>query len=356
MRLVFPDFRSLWNNAGMFLVFSLLFITLSVFVPYFLTVQNMIGVALSVSMVGMVACSMLFCLASGDFDLSVEGVVVLSGVICAVVIDGTHSVALGVALGLAAATLVGTFNGLIIAKLRINALITTLAMLSIVRGFSFIASNGSAVGIADEGFFELGNGSLLGIPNPIWITTLMFVVFGTILHRTTFGRETLAVGGNQEAARMAGIDVDRVKILIFTVQGLVAGGAGIILASRMTSGQPNSSSGFALDVIAACMLGGVSHTKGTGTMRGVILGVLIMGTVQNAMNLIGIPTFYQYLTKGTILLAAVVFDRFHWENRFPERRQTPRRPPITRSTAPRSHQVPRSRKPAAENNRRNSGI
>jgi L-arabinose transport system permease protein len=212
------------------------------------------------------------------------------------------------------------------------------------------------VGIADEGFFVLGNGSLLGIPNPIWITSLMFLLFGVLLKETTFGRETLAIGGNQEAARMAGIDVDRVKILIFGLQGLVAGGAGIVLASRMTSGQPNSSAGFALDVITACMLGGVSHTKGTATMRGVIIGVLFMGTVQNAMNLIGIPTFYQYLTKGTILLAAVVFDRFNSENRLPERRQAPRRPPITRSTAPRSRQVAKSRKPASENSRRKTDI
>jgi L-arabinose transport system permease protein len=301
--------RSLWEDAGMFLVFAVMFVALAVFVPFFFSVQNMIGLALSVSMVGMVACTMLFCLASGDFDLSVEGTVVLAGVLCAVVMNATGSVTLGVLAGLAGSALVGFLNGAIIAKLKINALITTLAMLYIIRGVSFIVSNGSAVGIGQESFFQLGNGALLGLPNPIWITAVLFVLFGLLLNRTTYGRNTLAIGGNQDAARLAGIPVDRIKIIIFTVQGLVAGAAGIILASRMTSGQPNSSVGFALDVISACVLGGVSLTGGIGTMSGVVVGVLIMGTVQNAMNLMNIPTFYQYLAKGGILLLAVMFDQ-----------------------------------------------
>jgi len=300
---------SLWEDAGMFLVFAVMFVALSFFVPFFFTVQNMVGLALSVSMVGMVACTMLFCLASGDFDLSVEGTVVLAGVLCAVVMNATNSIALGVLAGLAGSALVGFLNGAIIAKLKINALITTLAMLYIVRGLSFIASNGSAVGISQESFFNLGNGALFGLPNPVWITAVLFVVFGVLLNRTTYGRNTLAIGGNKDAARLAGIPVDRIKIIIFTVQGLVSGAAGIILASRMTSGQPNSSVGFALDVISACVLGGVSLTGGIGTMSGVVVGVLIMGTLQNAMNLMNIPTFYQYLAKGGILLAAVVFDQ-----------------------------------------------
>jgi L-arabinose transport system permease protein len=284
--------RSLWEDAGMFLVFAVMFVALAVFVPFFFSVQNMIGLALSVSMVGMVACTMLFCLASGDFDLSVEGTVVLAGVLCAVVMNATGSVTLGVLAGLAGSALVGFLNGAIIAKLKINALITTLAMLYIIRGVSFIVSNGSAVGIGQESFFQLGNGALLGLPNPIWITAVLFVLFGLLLNRTTYGRNTLAIGGNQDAARLAGIPVDRIKIIIFTVQGLVAGAAGIIL-----------------DVISACVLGGVSLTGGIGTMSGVVVGVLIMGTVQNAMNLMNIPTFYQYLAKGGILLLAVMFDQ-----------------------------------------------
>ncbi len=294
----------------MVVIFALLFITLSFTVPYFATWQNMIGLALSVSTVGIIACTMLFCLASGDFDISVEAIVAFAGVLAAVVINATGSVITGIAAALLAASLAGAFNGVVIAKLRINALITTLATLQIVRGLGFIVSNGTAIGIKAPSFFTLGNGSLLGITNPVWITIISFTVFGFLLNRTTFGRNTLAIGGNKEAARLAGIRVDRIKILIFTLQGFMAGLAGVVLASRMTSGQPNTSVGLSLDVIAACVLGGVSLTGGVGTIVGTIVGVLIMGTVQNAMNLLNIPTFYQYVARGVILLLAVLFDQF----------------------------------------------
>ena len=272
------------------------------------------GLALAVSMTGMVSCTMLFCLAAGDFDLSIGSVVACAGVLAAVVMNKTESIALGVlaaALGLGA--LVGFINGFVVAKLRINALITTLATMQIVRGLGFIVSGGSAVGIGQEGFFALGNSALLGVPTPVWITAACFAVFGFILNRTVFGRDTLAVGGNAEAAHLAGIAVDRVKIAIFTAQGVMAAFAGIVLASRVTSGQPNTSQGFELEVISACVLGGVSLTGGVGSMAFVIAGVLIMGIVQNAMNLMNVATFYQYVARGFILLAAVLFDR--WKRR-----------------------------------------
>jgi L-arabinose transport system permease protein len=301
--------KSLWDNAGILVIFILLFFLLSLFVPYFFSWQNMIGLALSVSTVGIIACTMLFCLASGDFDISVEAIVAFSGVLAAVMINVTGSVTIGILVALLAAGAAGAFNGVVIAKLGINALITTLATMQIMRGLGFIVSNGTAVGIREPGFFGLGNGSFFSIPNPVWITIISFAVFGFLLNRTTFGRNTLAIGGNKEAARLAGIRVDRIKILIFTLQGFMAGLAGIVLASRMTSGQPNTSMGLSLDVIAACVLGGVSLTGGVGTIMGTIVGVLIMGTVQNAMNLMNIPTFYQYVARGVILLLAVLFDQ-----------------------------------------------
>ncbi len=323
---------NLGESGGMFGVFLALFVLASIFVPNFFSVRNMQALALAVCTVGMVACTMLFCLASGDFDLSVEAVVAFSGVLGAVVMGWTHSVLLGIASGLSVGALVGLVNGLVIAKFGINALITTLATMQIVRGLGFIVSGGRAVGIAEEKFFLLG-GSLYdffpehgpgplhafrdwaapvlqGIAVPVVLTVLCFLFFGFLLARTAFGRNTLAVGGNREAARLAGVNVDRIKIIIFTMQGLVAGFAGIVLASRMTSGQPNCAMGFALEVISACVLGGVSLTGGRGTMIGTVVGVLILGLMQNAMNLLNIPTFYQYVARGLVLLAAVLFDRF----------------------------------------------
>lgn len=301
--------KRFWDDSGMIIVFVALFAVLSVFVPFFFTWVNMIGLMLSVSMVGMVACTMLFCLASGDFDLSVEAIVAFSGVLAAVVINQTKSVGAGIVMGVLAGGIVGLLNGVVIAKFRINALITTLATMQIVKGLTFIVSNGSAVGIYVPSFFQLGTGRTLEIPNPIWFTAILFCLFGFLLNRTTYGRNTLAIGGNKEASRLSGINVDRIKIVIFSVQGLVAGLAGVVLASRMTSGQPNTSQGFSLDVISACVLGGVSLSGGAGTISGTIVGVLIMGTVQNAMNLMNISSFYQYVVRGCILLAAVLFDQ-----------------------------------------------
>ncbi len=297
----------------MLLVFVALFATLSFTVPNFFSQPNMIALALSVATVGMLACTMLFCLASGDFDLSIEAVVAFSGVLAAVVANETNSIELGMASGILAGGVVGLMNGTLIAKAGINALIVTLGMMQIVRGLAFIVSKGSAVGIANPQFYTLGMESHLGIPNPVWITLTCFLVFGIVLNKTKFGRHTLAIGGSRDAAHLAGVPVDRVKILIFTLQGLMAGFAGIIMASRMTSGQPNSSQGLALDVISACVLGGVSLSGGIGTMGGAIVGVLIMGTVQNAMNLMNVETFYQYVARGLILLAAVGFDQ--WKRR-----------------------------------------
>jgi L-arabinose transport system permease protein len=302
-----------FDKAGMLLVLALLFLGCALGVENFLSWFNMKSVALAVSMTGMVACTMLFCLAAGDFDLSIGAVVATAGVVAALVMNRTGSIALGILAGLACGGVSGLINGFVVAKLKINALITTLATMQMVRGFGYIISDYKAVGITQDAFFALGNSRFLGIDTPIWITLVCFLVFGFILNRTVFGRDTLAVGGNAEAAHLAGISVERVKIAIFTAQGLMAAFAGIVLASRLTSGQPNTSQGFELDVISACVLGGVSLSGGIGSMGFVIAGVLIMGIVQNAMNLLNVPTGYQYVARGGILLAAVLFDR--WKRR-----------------------------------------
>jgi L-arabinose transport system permease protein len=300
---------------GMLAVFVVLLIGVSIFVPNFFSAVNMRGLALSVATVGIIACTMLFCLAAGDFDLSVGSVVAFCGVLAAVVINNTQNVALGIAAGILAGGLVGLVNGAVIARIGINALITTLATMQIVRGFSYIVSDGKAVGVGQSSFFALGITSFLSVPTPVWIMIACFAVYGILLNKTVFGRNTLAIGGNAEAARLAGIGVTKTKIIIFTLQGLMAGFAGVILASRMTSGQPATAQGLELQVISACVLGGVSLTGGVGTMTGVIVGVLIMGTVQNAMNLLNIPPFYQYVASGSILLAAVLFDRLKQRRR-----------------------------------------
>lgn len=299
----------LLRQAGMLVVFIVLFAALSLLVPNFLTPTNLTGLLMSVTTVGIVACTMLFCLASGDFDLSVGSTVALSGVLAALLLKNTGNFGLALLVPLIAGAVIGATNGFVIARLGINALITTLATMQIVRGAARILSEGSSIGIVDKAFTDLAKFKPLNIAAPIWILGLAFLVFGLLLDRTVFGRNTLAIGGNAEAARLAGINVIRTKIVIFMLQGIVAAFAGLLVAARATSGQPNTAEGLELQVISGCVLGGVSLTGGIGSIGGVIIGVLIMGTVQNAMNLLNIPAFWQSVVSGVILLTAVLLDR-----------------------------------------------
>jgi L-arabinose transport system permease protein len=306
----------------MLIILAGLLIVCAIFVPNFANPLNAESLLLQVSTVGLVSSTMLFCLASGNFDLSVGSLIPAGGVLCALIIRHSNSVILGVGGALLFGLIVGWFNGVIIAKAKINALITTLSTLMIVRGLAYVFADGKSIGVANEAFSELGNwafpvfyrsGSsqvLFEMSTPVWLCFACFIGFGFILRRTIFGRSTLAIGGNEEAARLAGLPVDRVKIVIFAVQGAVASLAGVLLTARMGIGDPKVAQGSELSIIAACVLGGVSLSGGIGKMSFVVAGVFIMGIVENAMNLLSIDSFYQYIVRGAILLCAVLFDRF----------------------------------------------
>jgi L-arabinose transport system permease protein len=302
--------RTLLDTSGMIAIFLLLFIALAVLIPDFLTGRNMVGLLLSVTLIGSLAATMMLVLALGEVDLSVASTVAFAGVVAATVTTSTGSVFIGVIGGIVAGGAVGAFNGLVIAKFGINSLIATLAAMEFVRGLAYITSGGDAVMITVPGFFDLGSASFLGLTLPVWTMLACFVIFGVILNMTAFGRNVLATGGNSEAAALAGVNVRRLKIIVFGLQGVVAGVVGVLLASRMGLGDPNTSMGLELAVISACVLGGVALSGGVATITGVVVGVLIMGCVQNAMGLLNVPTFYQYLVRGGILLLAVMFDRW----------------------------------------------
>lgn len=300
---------TLLSRIGLVLVLAAVVILLGLFIPDFLSVRNAQGLLLSVTLVGTIAATMMLVLAMREVDLSVGSIVALAGVLAAVTMTATDSVVLGVIAGLLGGTAVGLANGVLVAGFKVNSLIVTLAMMEIVRGLAFLVSGGESVAISLQRFYELGSGGMLGIGWPIWVMLASFAAFGTLLNRTVFGRNVLAIGGNAEAARLSGVPITRVRITVFALQGLMAGAAGIILAARITSGQPNTSIGLELAVISACVLGGVSLSGGIATITGVIVGVLIMGAAQNALNLLNVPTFYQYVVRGGILLIAVVADR-----------------------------------------------
>jgi L-arabinose transport system permease protein len=306
------DRQKWWQQIteySLIVIFAVMFVTMSLTVDHFFSIENMLGLALSISQIGMVACTMMFCLASRDFDLSVGSTVAFAGVLCAMVLNATGNTFIAIFAAVVAGAVIGFVNGAVIAYLRINALITTLATMEIVRGLGFIVSHGQAVGVSSDTFIALGSLSFFGVSLPIWVTLICFITFGVMLNSTVYGRNTLAIGGNPEASRLAGINVERTRVFIFLIQGAVTALAGVILASRITSGQPNAAEGFELNVISACVLGGVSLLGGRATISGVVIGVLIMGTVENVMNLLNIDAFYQYLVRGAILLAAVLLDQ-----------------------------------------------
>ncbi|MBL0371483.1 L-arabinose ABC transporter permease AraH [Rhizobium sp. KVB221] len=296
------------GEQGLVVIFAAAFVIVSILVPNFLTERNMLGLLQSVVTIGIVSCTMMFCLASRDFDLSVGSTVAFSGMIAVMASNATGSIVLGLLSAVICGGIVGLLNGVIIARFRINALITTLATMQIVRGLALIASDGRAVGINDPAFYQLALSKFLTVPTPIWVMAVLFIFFGFVLNRTVFGKNTLAIGGNPEASRLAGVNVANMRIWIFALQGLVCGIAGILLASRITSGQPNAATGLELSVISACVLGGVSLAGGRAAMSGVIVGVLIMGIAENVMNLLNIQAFYQYVVRGLILLVAVLLD------------------------------------------------
>ncbi|MEW6343903.1 MAG: L-arabinose ABC transporter permease AraH [Paraburkholderia sp.] len=303
------------NKSGIVMVFIILFAVLSFTVPDFISARNIQGLLLSVTLIGSISVTMMFVLALGEVDLSVASIVAFAGVVASTLITATHSVLFGVLAGILAGGAVGLVNGVLVARYKINSLIVTLAMMEVVRGLAFITSNGDAVMISEERFFDLGGGSFLGISYPIWSNIVGFILFGFLLKKTVFGKNVLAVGGNSEAALLAGLPVTRIKITVFVLQGLVTGFAGVMLASRMSLGDPKTSVGLELGVISACVLGGVSLTGGVATISGVLVGVLIMGSVQDAMSLLNVPTFYQYLIRGGILLLAVLFDQYRRSKR-----------------------------------------
>ncbi|RYG42549.1 L-arabinose ABC transporter permease AraH [bacterium] len=303
-------FRKVWDRAGIFVVLAALLAGASMFVPNFLSGNNLIySLGLSLTTTGIVACGMLFALAAGDFDLSVGSVAAFGGMVSAVLLSKGMSPVPAVLISLAAGLGIGAINGFVIAVCGINALITTLATMQIVRGLAYILNDGNSIGVSNMGFAALGTGTPLGVPMPIWVLVLCLVAFGLLLHRTVYGRNSLAIGGNREAAHLAGVPTRKVQIWIFALLSMLAALAGIVSTAQQQLGDPKSMQGLELRVISACVLGGVSLTGGVGSIGHVVVGVLIMGTVQNVMDLKSVPTFYQYLISGAILLAAVLLDR-----------------------------------------------
>jgi len=284
-------------------------IIMTILSPYFLSLTNFVAIARSFSMEGIVAVAMGLLLIVGMFDLSVGSVMALCGIVSAVMIVTLHlPYFVAVLGGLVTGALIGVINGLLVTRIHINPLIATLGMMTIVRGIALGVTEGSPVINVPENFAWLGQGNGIGIPVPFFIMFVIALVVDILLRRGRTLRQLYYVGGNQKAARLSGIPVDRIILLSFVGTGVAAALGGILTMARLTSGIPTAFDTVALDVIAGCVIGGMSMAGGEGTILGAILGVVFMSLISNAMTMLSVSVYWEGVVTGAILIIAVGAD------------------------------------------------
>jgi len=280
----------------------------------FLSIENNLNIARQISMITIIAIGMTFVIISGGIDLSVGSTVALTGVLAAMILDATGgktggNIPLAIAGGLASGVLIGAFNGFIVAQFKVPPFIVTLSTMIGFRGLVFLICGGRPVGNLPDSFYFLGGGHLLGIPIPILIMAAAAAIAWYLTNHTRFGRYTYAIGGNEEAARFSGINIKSMKVAIYSLCGLTAAVSGVILASRLFSGDPKSGQLYELDAIAAAVVGGTSLSGGKGTILGTFLGAVIIGVISNGLNLMGVESYTQNIIKGAVILIAVLLDQ-----------------------------------------------
>ncbi len=275
----------------------------------FLTPSNLMNIALQTSIIAIIAIGMTFVLLTAGIDLSVGSVVALCGALAAgLAVQQELGTYLGITLALVAGALVGLINGLLIVKGKMPPFVATLSTLAVARGLTLVYTEGRPISGIDERFIFLGSGEILGIATPVIILAIIFVIAYIVLRSTRFGNYVYATGGNEEVSRLAGIRTSNVTLSVYVISGFLAAVGGVLLTARLWSAQPNAAVGLELDAIAAPVLGGVSLFGGVGGVGGALVGAFILGILSNGLNLMGIPSFWQQVIKGVVLILAVMLD------------------------------------------------
>ena len=303
--------KELITKLGPLIGLFLLVIVITLLNPSFLSINNLFNVLRQVSISALIAFGMTFVILTGGIDLSVGSTLALTGAVAASLLASGMDPIIAMGIALILGLILGAINGVIITKGKVAPFIATLATMTIYRGLTLVYTEGRPIsGLGDSMAFQLfGKGYFFGIPVPVVTMILTFAVLYFILHKTTFGRRVYAVGGNEEASRLSGINPDRVKIAVYAITGLLAAMSALILTSRLNSAQPTAGESYELDAIAAVVLGGTSLTGGKGWIFGTLVGALIIGVLNNGMNLIGVSSFFQQVVKGIVILLAVLIDR-----------------------------------------------
>lgn len=279
----------------------------------FLTGSNILNILRQTSINSIIAAGMTFVIITGGIDLSVGSTLALSGAVVAFLLASGMNPILAMAVALAVGAGIGVLNGLVIAKGKLQPFIVTLATMTVFRGATLVFTDGKPISSGYEKnaefFAEMGNGYFLGIPIPIIIMVIAFAIGYYVLTQTTLGRYVYSLGGSEEATKLSGVNTNRIKVMVYGISGLLAALAGIIITARLSSAQPTAGSGYELDAIAAVVLGGTSLAGGVGTILGTVTGALIIGVLNNALNLMNVSSYYQLLAKGVVILIAVLIDR-----------------------------------------------
>lgn len=302
--------KAFWKNYGSLFGLAAICIVLTLMSDRFMTVSNLVNIARQVSINTIIAVGMTLVIITGGIDLSVGSLVALSGCVAIMTMELPGADVTGIILGLAVAAGAGLFSGVLVAYGKIPPFITTLAMLTIARGAALVITAGQPQVRFDTAYRVLGEGTVGPVPVPIVIMALVLLVASFILKHTPLGSYIYATGGNEEAARLSGIKISRVKALVYSISGFCAGISGLVLAARLGSAQPNTGTGFELDAIAAVVLGGTSLMGGRGTIWGTLIGALIIGVLNNGFNLLNVSPYYQLIAKGSVIILAVLLDQF----------------------------------------------
>jgi ribose transport system permease protein len=302
------------------LALALMVIALSLMTDKFLTMDNGLNVLRQICANLCLSIGMTIIILSGGIDLSVGSILALSGAMAAgllkngIAVPGTDlfiefTTSGAIAAGILVGAALGWFNGFAITRFRLPPFVATLGMLSIARGLTMLWTGGFPITRLGDSFGFMGSGHLVGVPMPVWITGALVALFILIMKRTRFGRHVYAVGGNERAATLSGLNVNRIKLLVYTLGGALAGVAGLLVTARLDSATPNAGLSYELDSIAAVVIGGTSLNGGRGTILGTVLGCLIIGVLNNGLVLLEVSPFWQQVIKGLVILVAVAVDK-----------------------------------------------
>ena len=307
-------FRKIMNKLGIGIVIIVMFIAMSFASPFFFDLQNLMNILLQVSISTIIAVGMTVVILTGGIDLSVGSVTAMSCVVIALTLHLGLPVAvvlvLAILFGLLSGIAMGSINGLFVVKGRVPAFIATLGMMSIARGLALYVTGGQSVTLLPQEYMAITSGKIGEIPVPVLYAVVVVLIAAFMLNKTKLGRYIYAIGGNKEAVRLSGVNVDKVEFIAYAISGLACGIGAIVLVGRLGAGQPIAASGYELTAIAAAIIGGTSLSGGMGRISGTVMGAVLMGMLSNGLNLLDVSQFLQQIITGLVIVAAVLFDQF----------------------------------------------